>query len=106
MDFIVVGISYKEIAIETRELLFIDEQDYSPLLKRIYHRFQIKEVVILSTCNRLEIYYINNQNFQPHDLFAEFLKYIFAIREYSFLYGHQKTLDCKSGHLLAIKKKV
>ena len=67
MDFTVVGISYKKTFIETRELLFIEEQDYSPLLKRIYHRFQIKEVVILSTCNRLEIYYINNQNFQPHD---------------------------------------
>ena len=90
MDFIVVGISYKEIAIETRELLFIDEQDYSPLLKRIYHRFQIKEVVILSTCNRLEIYYINNQNFQPHDLFAEFLKYKSLQSENIPFYIHQK----------------
>ena len=56
MNFTVIGVSYKETPIETRELLSIDEQDYRSLLKRIYHRFQIKEVVILSTCNRLEIY--------------------------------------------------
>ena len=90
MDFTVVGISYKKTFIETRELLFIEEQDYSPLLKRIYHRFQIKEVVILSTCNRLEIYYINNQNFQPHDLFAEFLKYKSLQSENIPFYIHQK----------------
>ena len=75
MNFTVIGVSYKETPIETRELLSIDEQDYGSLLKRIYHRFQIKEVVILSTCNRLEIYSIAPQNFQPEDLFTEFLKY-------------------------------
>ncbi len=90
MNFTVVGISYKKTSIETRELLFIDEQDYSPLLKRIYHQFQVKEVVLLSTCNRLEIYYINNQNFQPQDLFAEFLKYKSLQSENIPFYIHQK----------------
>ncbi|PAF50068.1 glutamyl-tRNA reductase [Helicobacter sp. 13S00401-1] len=52
----VVSFSHKNTSIELRELLSMNEDEQSLLLNRLYNIEGIKEVVVLSTCNRLEVY--------------------------------------------------
>jgi len=56
MSLIVVGLSHKTAPIELRERMTVPESRLAAALKELRATGEIKEVVILSTCNRLEIY--------------------------------------------------
>ena len=77
MNFCVVGLSYKEATIEIREKLALTKNEYSPLFRKLYKKFKLTQIVIISTCNRLEIYYIpsEEQDFANNDLIAEFINF-------------------------------
>ncbi len=55
--FRVVGISYKTSSIEIREKLSLSDSDCLNLLGSIRELFDFEDALILSTCNRTEIYY-------------------------------------------------
>ena len=54
-NFYVAGISYKKIEAETRGQFAISNEQYHSILNKA-RAFDIKELFILSTCNRTEIY--------------------------------------------------
>ena len=56
MSIIVVGLNYKNTPVEIREKLFFSEETLAEPLGILGDSFHIKERVILSTCNRVEIY--------------------------------------------------
>jgi glutamyl-tRNA reductase len=56
MPIITVGLSHRTAPIEVRESVSIDETELPTTLCRIHALASIKEVAILSTCNRLEVY--------------------------------------------------
>jgi glutamyl-tRNA reductase len=55
-NFILIGISYKTAPVEIREKFSFDKESISAALKEIYNLNGIRECVIVSTCNRTEIY--------------------------------------------------
>src|SRR3990172_4831107 len=56
MSIIVVGLSHKTAPIEVREKLYFSEATVPEALKRLVNYEGIREGLILSTCNRVEIY--------------------------------------------------
>lgn len=56
MGIFVVGISYKTAPVEVRERLAFSEKQLSAFLDRLADSPSLEEKVVLSTCNRVEIY--------------------------------------------------
>jgi len=56
MKILVVGLNYKSAPIEIREKLAFDAAQTSRALRQLKDRFREAEFVILSTCNRVELY--------------------------------------------------
>ncbi len=75
-DFKAVGISYKNTPLEVRELLSFNEDACRRLLRFFKEFSEIQEVVVLSTCNRTEVYYSS-----PVDKSDEIIKLIGLQRE-------------------------
>ena len=56
MTISVIGLNHKSASIDVREKFSFTGDNISLLLRRIKKREQISEVIIVSTCNRTEIY--------------------------------------------------
>lgn len=56
MSVLMMGVSYKTAPVELRESLSIPEQRLAETLSYLRDKHEFKETVILSTCNRVEIY--------------------------------------------------
>jgi glutamyl-tRNA reductase len=56
-NFRAITLSYKNAPIEVREMAALSEQGISQLLGQIKEVIGVKEALIISTCNRTEIYY-------------------------------------------------
>lgn len=56
MNIIVVGLNHKTAPIELRECFAFSSSDVDDALASLKHHDVLKEVVILSTCNRVEVY--------------------------------------------------
>jgi glutamyl-tRNA reductase len=70
--FKAISLSYKNAPIQIREAIALDENVISGLLTMIKEYFpQVEEAIILSTCNRTEIYYVSDIDF-----FTDFIKLI------------------------------
>ncbi|MCC5939380.1 MAG: glutamyl-tRNA reductase [Lunatimonas sp.] len=55
--FRALSLSYKSAPVETRELLSLDDGSSRELLVKLKEFFSVTDTLILSTCNRTEIYY-------------------------------------------------
>ena len=53
----VLSASYKTVAVEIRERLAIPESEVAPLIARLKSSCAISEVMVVSTCNRVELYF-------------------------------------------------
>jgi glutamyl-tRNA reductase len=58
MLFCVAGLSFRKATVEIREMLSFSEIDLADAYKLLLAKDEIEECVILSTCNRVEIYSI------------------------------------------------
>ena len=56
MALMVAGISYRTAPIDVRERLVVGRKDVAPLLTAFCERSGAREAVLLSTCNRTELY--------------------------------------------------
>lgn len=56
MPYLVVGLSHKTAPLELREKLAVSGEKYSELLRRLVSSDDVKEAIVISTCNRVEIY--------------------------------------------------
>jgi glutamyl-tRNA reductase len=57
-----IGISYKSCPIEIREILSLDEGQAKQLITLIKETTSATELLVLSTCNRTELYYACNED--------------------------------------------
>ncbi|NEO25798.1 MAG: glutamyl-tRNA reductase, partial [Kamptonema sp. SIO4C4] len=62
MNIAVVGLSHKTAPVEVREKLSIPENHLEEAIAHIKSYPHIEEVAILSTCNRLEIYFVASES--------------------------------------------
>lgn len=62
-DFKVISLSYKNAPVAIREIIALDEQSIKSILARISEVLPLQDTLVLSTCNRTEVYYTANQDF-------------------------------------------
>ena len=90
MKFCLVGINHHVAPIEIRERVHFKETDIIEVTDHLMGE-SISELVILSTCNRSEIYFLSSQPDQDLDLVVTYLKDYFQIDL------EEKDLICKIG---------
>ncbi len=61
-NFKAVSLSYKKAPVEIREKMALNEQECKDLMLLLKEAFDLHELLILSTCNRTEVYYASNEN--------------------------------------------
>ena len=73
MDILVVGLNHKTAPVEVRETLAFTEQTVARALMELTGRMPGVEVVILSTCNRVEMYAASSEAEKLSDGIVSFL---------------------------------
>lgn len=79
MHTIVVGVNYKSAPVEIREKLAFDEEHLPAALVQLRSAKSIMECVILSTCNRTELYVVADQLHTGRHFTKTFLANWFSI---------------------------
>lgn len=69
--FRAISLSHKTAPVQIRELISLDEGTIQSILLKLREFFRLGDVLILSTCNRTEIYYSHEQ-----DLSTEIIKLV------------------------------
>lgn len=62
-DFKVISLSFKNAPVAIREIIALDEQSIKSILARISEVLPLQDTLVLSTCNRTEVYYTANKDF-------------------------------------------
>ena len=57
----VLGLSHKTAPVEIREKFAISDRTLAEALRELVQRYGVDEAVVLSTCNRVEIYTVQRQ---------------------------------------------
>ena len=81
MHIIVVGINHKTAPVEIRERLTFDPSQLGDAMGQLQEKKSILENVILSTCNRTEIYAVVDQIHTGRYYIKEFLSEWFQIEQ-------------------------
>ena len=76
MKILAVGINHKTSAIETREKFFLSLIERELLLSELKNDPSVISAVILSTCNRCEIYMTVVEDYNP----SEIIKKLFSLK--------------------------
>src|SRR5699024_12385736 len=61
MHVIALSLNYKKATVEEREAVAFQEDEIVPALHRLREQKSILEGVLLSTCNRTEVYVVSDQ---------------------------------------------
>jgi glutamyl-tRNA reductase len=101
MKILVVGLNHKSAPIDVREKLAFDPEQVLRALRELKHRFGEAEFVLLSTCNRVELY-CASRSVGWEDL-AKFLSEFHGVRweeiqEYLYYYNDEDSVR----HLLTV----
>jgi len=96
--FKVISISHKTAPVEIRERLALNSDEAGLILERIKELFALRDVLVLSTCNRSEIYYSAEE-----DLSGELIKLLAFQKNlksvdnfhsfFTILSDHQQAVD-------------
>lgn len=84
MHILVIGLNYKTAPVEIRERLTFTETDLVDAIKKLNTKKSILENVILSTCNRTEIYAVVDQLHTGRYYIKEFLSEWFGLEQKEF----------------------
>jgi glutamyl-tRNA reductase len=72
VKFVVLGLSHKSAPLDVREQVFIPETGVGECVRRLIDHDLIESGVLLSTCNRTELYAIASAHDTPDRLFESF----------------------------------
>lgn len=61
-NFKLISLSYKKATVAIREKMALNEQECKDLMLRIKDTFDAHELLVLSTCNRTEVYYASTED--------------------------------------------
>ena len=74
-----VGTNHESAGLEFRETLFLNRDEIDHSLPKVVAEHGIKEIMVLSTCNRLEIYGVLDRDDVTHqhlvDIFTDFQRF-------------------------------
>ncbi|MDX2303020.1 MAG: glutamyl-tRNA reductase [Microscillaceae bacterium] len=85
-NFKVLSLSYKHASLEIREQVALDEQLIGKLLVKLASFEEISDILVLSTCNRTEVYYSSMIDYSD-----EIVREIFLLKGLDF---QAEILDC------------
>ncbi len=85
MNLLVVGLNHKSAPVEIREKLAFNKSSVPIALSQFSRRFPSAEVVILSTCNRVEIYVAEPENCVIDEDVYDFLAVFHGLEKSSFV---------------------
>ena len=97
-QFKLVSLSYKNAPVEVRELVSFDEKLSKQLLKRLEEIESISEALVVSTCNRTEVYYSS-----PSNQFDQILKMIAAVKSIDAITDYQQCFIDINDHKEAVQ---
>ncbi|MHC4112630.1 MAG: glutamyl-tRNA reductase [Planctomycetota bacterium] len=104
MKILVVGLNHKSAPLDVREKLAFDPEQVLRALRELKHRFGEAEFVLLSTCNRVELYCASKSaGGVDGETLAKFLSEFHGVRweEFQeFLYIHEDEESIR--HLLTV----
>lgn len=97
MHIIVVGLNFQTAPVEIRERLAFAEKDLSPAMLELKGRKSILENMIVSTCNRTEVYAVVDQLHTGRYYIKQFLSDWFQIdqnkfKEHLFIYENDAAV--------------
>src|SRR5437879_1627706 len=72
VKFVLVGISHKTAPVEIREQVFIPEDGVGECVRRLIDHDLIESGLLLSTCNRTELYAVAAPTASPDELLERF----------------------------------
>jgi len=103
MHILAVGINYKTAPVEIREKLSFNEAELAEAMKALKNKKSILENIIISTCNRTEIYAVGDQLHTSRYYIKEFLSEWFNIdkeefSKYLFIYEGDGAVE----HLFSV----
>jgi len=84
MHIVVIGLNYKTAPVEIRERLTFNETELVDAIKKLNGKKSILENIILSTCNRTEIYAVVDQLHTGRYYIKEFLSEWFGMEQTEF----------------------
>lgn len=98
MHIIVVGLNYKTAPVEIRERLTFDSSKIGEAMSQLQNKKSVLENVILSTCNRTEIYAVVDQLHTGRYYIKEFLSEWFQLDQnefspYLFIYEQDGAIN-------------
>ncbi|PKG21669.1 glutamyl-tRNA reductase [Niallia nealsonii] len=98
MHIIVVGLNYKTAPVEIRERLTFDSSQMGEAMNQLQYKKSILENVIISTCNRTEIYAVVDQLHTGRYYIKEFLSEWFEMEQnefvpYLFVYEQEGAMN-------------
>jgi glutamyl-tRNA reductase len=92
---VVVGLDYKSAPVELRERLAFSQSSMELGLEKLYARRSVQECVILSTCNRVEVYSVSDNIEECVESIREFLSDFHGVSLDSFAH----LLNVSVGHM-------
>lgn len=99
MKLFVVGLSYKTAPVGLRERLAVHPSRLRCAGCLLKIRGQLSEVVLLSTCNRVEIYGVSDRlNFNPYSLFNELAAADVNVNPHLYVHEDEEAV----GHLFSV----
>ena len=100
MFFYSFGLNHHRAGIDVREKVHFKDSDIIEA-SEILENYGFEEVVILSTCNRSEIFALSSENKFSNDFFVEFFENYFSIDDLSPFIFVKKDLDAIT-HLFSL----
>ena len=104
MKILVAGLNHKSAPVDIREGLAFDFSQVTAALQQLKARFKDAEFALISTCNRVELYCVNETDQKPFadDLFQFFSEFhnIPLEKFKDYLYVHED--DSAVSHLLTV----
>lgn len=85
MNLLVVGLNHKSAPVEIREKLAFSKASIPIALSQFSHKYPSAEVVILSTCNRVEIYVAEPGGNVTHENVYDFLSEFHKVEKSKFI---------------------
>jgi len=100
----VIGISYKTAPLEIREKFSFSKEDIIPFSELLQQETEISDLVLISTCNRTEIYFSQNKhdNQTAFELIYEVIKKYKKNADHCWQYFYHRTNTGAVRHLFEV----
>jgi len=92
------GFNYKTAPVEIREKLAITENNYGLILEKLNSIEDIYEICVISTCNRVELYGVANDNVEKvkEEILRSLSQYstvpVSTLKDYLFFYTNKEAI--------------